>query len=602
MKIPVQNAALCLFTAALTMSSMAKAESALNPASPPETLERRITPINALPADFGPNVLVFDPSMPMDGIQSTLNQIYQRQETSQFGSDRYAYLFKPGSYNLSVPMGFYMSAAGLGNSPDDVTIKGGVNSLAAWSQGNSTQNFWRGVENLAIIPTIYSSLQVWGVSQATYQRRVHVRGSLWLFDYLYYPGGVNWSSGGFISDSVVDTDIVSGSQQQFVTRNSELTYWQGGVWNMVFVGDNHAPIDQWSTSPYTVVEKTPVVREKPYLVIDENNNYSVMVPRLKTNSQGISWGGYPDAASKLPINQFYIAHADSDNADTINNALEQGFHLILTPGIYHLSSSLKVNRANTIILGLGFATLKPENGTAAITIADVDGVSVNGIIMDAGAQESKTLLLAGTSVTNIGHSANPISLSDLSCRVGGTAPGRVQSCFVINVNNLLLDNVWLWRADHGNGVGWNVNPAKNGLIVNGADITAYGLFVEHFQETQTIWNGNGGHVYFYQSELPYDVPSQDLWMNNGVKGFPSYKVSNNVTSHTAKGVAVYANFYNNVQLENAIETPISPGVKLNHLVTAWLGIAPGSSVNHIINGTGNAVFNNNAAMQARSPD
>ena len=42
-------------------------------------------------------------------------------------------------------------------------------------------------------------------------------------------------------------------------------------------------------------------------------------------------------------------------------------------------------------------------------------------------------------------------------------------------------------------------------MVDGDDVTTYGLAVEHTLEDLTVWNGEGGQVYFYQSELPYDV-------------------------------------------------------------------------------------------------
>jgi len=69
------------------------------------------------------------------------------------------------------------------------------------------------------------------------------------------------------------------------------------------------------------------------------------------------------------------------------------------------------------------------------------------------------------------------------------------------------DNLWLWRADHGNNVGWTRNPADNGLTVNGNNVSMYGLAVEHFQKFQTVWNGESGKDIFYQSEMPYDVPA-----------------------------------------------------------------------------------------------
>jgi hypothetical protein len=555
----------------------------------------RPTPTNPNPVNFGPNVLIFDPSMPMATIQSQVNTIQNQQEPNQFGTERIAFFFKPGSYNpLIVQIGYYTTVHGLGLSPDDVTITGGVESKGNLTKGVALNNFWRGVENLAITPTDMNlpgqPTNMWAVSQATYLRRLHVKGELILWDTRFDNA---FSSGGFVADSLIDKQVTSGSQQQFLTRNTNLTQWNGQVWNMVFVGDEQPPSASWPVPPFTVVEKTPIIREKPYLVVDSSGNYAVQVPALKKDSQGISWTSTPDAATTLPINQFYIAQAATDTADSLNAALQQGYHLIITPGVYHLASSLVVNYADTVILGLGMATLTPDNGTPALTIADVDGVSVSGILFDAGPVQSSSILVVGPSTSNVDHSANPIALYDLSCRVGGAAAGLTQNCFTINVNNLILDNVWLWRADHGNGVGWGVNAAQNGLTVNGNDVTAYGLFVEHFEGVQTVWNGNGGSVYFYQSEIPYDVPNQAAWQQNSENGYPSYKVSSQVTTHTAQGLGVYCFFLNpNVQLDNAIETPTGSGIQMQHLVTVWLGQAPGTSINHIINGTGGAVSYN----------
>lgn len=568
----------------------------------------RPTPTNSSAVDFGPNVLIFDPSIPT--IQSQVDAIFQQQQSNQFGTQRYAYFFKPGQYNLNVQVGYYTTVHGLGQSPDDVSITGGVQSLAAATQGNALENFWRGVENLAVTPTD-AHINAWAVSQATYLRRIHIKGELWLFDFHFYgPNAHNYSSGGFVADSLIDTQVISGSQQQFLTRNTNVTKWIGGVWNMVFVGDQGQyylnpqapPGGSWPNVPFTIVDTTPVIREKPYLVIDSSGNYAVQVPVLKANSQGPSWATTPTAATTLPINRFYIAKSATDTAASLNAALQQGYHLILTPGIYHLASSLEVNYADTVILGLGMATLTPDNGTPALTIADVGGVSVSGILFDAGPKQSPSLLVVGPSTSNVDHSANPVALYDLSCRVGGAAAGLAQNCFTINVNNLILDNVWLWRADHGSGVGWNVNAAQNGLTVNGQNVTAYGLFVEHFEGFQTLWNGNGGNLYFYQSEIPYDVPSNAVWQQNGENGYPSYKVSSQVTTHSAQGLGIYCNFLNVAQLDNAIETPAGPGIQMHHMVTEWLGVAAGSSINHIINGTGNAVTDNGAHMQAKSPN
>ena len=138
------------------------------------------------------------------------------------------------------------------------------------------------------------------------------------------------------------------------------------------------------------------------------------------------------------------------------------------------------------------------------------------------------------------------------------------------------------------GAGWESNPVANGIIVNGSDVTIYGLFVEHCQEYQTLWNGDGGRVYFYQSELPYDVPSQEKWSHNGVKGFASYKVADKVVSHEVWGLGIYSFFTDAaVVLDNAIETPDGDGVKIHNALTVRLGGKDGSGITHVINGKGN---------------
>ncbi len=483
-------------------------------------------------------------------------------------------LFKPGQYDADVNLGFYVQALGLGHSPDDVTISGAVRVKADWrtdDPGDALLNFWRGAENLAVTPTLSadSSTNVWAVSQGTHLRRAHVKGPVALSD-----GG--WSSGGYIADSKIDTTITSGTQQQFFTRNTELTSWSGGSWNMVFVGDGHPPSGAWPGSPYTVVAATPVVREKPFLFVEPNGDYYVMLPGLKTASQGPSWTSGAAPGVSIPISEFANASAPTDTAATMNAALAAGKHLLLTPGIYHLADTIQVTRPDVVVLGLGLATLVPDNGTAALTVADVDGVTVAGILFDANTTSSPTLLQVGTPGSTSDHSHDPTALFDLHCRVGGPIPGTAESCITIDSNDVILDNSWLWRSDDGAGVGWDQNKSTNGLIVNGDRVTAYGLFVEHFQQFQTLWNGNAGTLYFYQSEMPYDPPSQASWEDNGVDGYPSYKVASGVTSHDARGLGVYCVFDTDLVAYDGVESPTAAGVTVQHVVLARFGGRPGA--------------------------
>lgn len=273
----------------------------------------------------------------------------------------------------------------------------------------------------------------------------------------------------------------------------------------------------------------------------------------------------------IALSDIYVAIANVDNATTINLALQRGYHLLLTPGVYQLDQPIVVRNTNTIVLGIGLATLQPTLDTPALVVADVDGVTIAGILLDAGQSLTPNLIQIGDSGSSADHSTTAIF--DVSCRVGGAAPTAKTMSF------------WLRRADHGaqsSFTGWDVNPASNGLIVNGDNVVAYGLFVEHFEEFQTLWNGNGGSVYFYQSECPYDVPSQAEWTQGGENGFPSYKVGSSVTSHKGEGIGIYSNFYNQVHLENAIETPTGSEIEMSHLITVWLNGNNQSAIDHTI--------------------
>ncbi|WP_433293251.1 ricin-type beta-trefoil lectin domain protein [Actinoplanes sp. CA-030573] len=549
------------------------------PTTPPTTV-----PSNPNNPDLGPNVSVFDPSMSASTIQSKLNSVFNSQVSNQFGNARYALLFKPGSYNVDANVGFFTQVAGLGLTPDQVTINGHVHVEADWwpdGSQNATQNFWRSAEGLNVVPA--DGLDRWAVSQAAPYRRMHVRGNLALSD-----GG--WSSGGFIADSKIDGQIQSGSQQQFLTRNSQMGSWTGSNWNQVFVGSPGAPAQSFPSPPFTTVASAPVIAEKPYLYVDGTGAYQVFVPALRSNASGTTWSSGSPAGTSLPISSFYVVKS-GDTATTINAALAAGKNLLVTPGVYHLNQTLNVTRANTVILGLGLATFVPDGGVDAIHIADVDGVRLAGVLLDAGTTNSNTLLQVGPAGSSASHAANPTVLSDVFVRIGGAIAGKATVSVEINSNNVIGDHAWIWRADHGNGgtVGWTTNTARNGLIVNGQNVTFYGLFVEHYQQYQTIWNGNGGRTYFYQNEMPYDPPNQAAYMNGSTQGWAAYKVGASVTTHEAWGLGSYCYFNVNPAVVNAhaFEVPAVSGVKFHDMVTVSLGGT--GTISHVINNTGAAV-------------
>jgi len=193
---------------------------------------------------------------------------------------------------------------------------------------------------------------------------------------------------------------------------------------------------------------------------------------------------------------------------------------------------------------LATPTCVPQTGTAAITVADVSGVQIAGLLIDAGPDNSPVLFQVGVAgASRVSHASDPTSISDVFFRIGGATHVTATESMEIDSDNVILDNIWAWRADHGQApVGWTVNVGINGLVVNGDNVTALGLAVEHYEGEQVVWNGEGGETIFYQSEMPYDVPSQSAWMDGSVDGYASYNVSPTVTSHSAHGIGVYSFF------------------------------------------------------------
>src|ERR1700722_11694729 len=530
--------------------------------------------------NFGPNVDIFDPSMSSASIQSTLDSVFNTQKLNQFGTQRYALLFKPGTYSAEANICYYTSIQGLGQNPDDVTINGDVTVDSFDGTGNATQNFWRSPENMAINPSAGSDR--WAVAQAGPFRRMDVHGGLEL-----YPASYGYASGGYIADTKVSGQVSSVSQQQWYSRDSNFGSWSGSVWNMVFSGVNGAPAQSFPTPPMTTLGTTPVSRDVPYLYIDSSGNYHVFEPSLRTNASGPSWANGPTPGTSVPMSQFFVADP-SMSAATINNALAEGCNLLFTPGVYTLNQTLNVTHADTTILGLGFPTLIPANGVNTMQVADVNGVRIDGLLFDAGTVNSAALLTVGTAGSTVSHASDPTSVQDTFFRIGGDIAGSATSSLVVNANDTIVDDIWAWRADHGNSgtVGWTTNTAANGMTVNGNNVEATGLFVEHYQKTEVAWNGQNGKVIFFQNEMPYDPPNQAAWMNGSSNGYPAIAVASNVTSFGAWGLGSYCYFNVNPAVNSAMafQSPTGSGIAWHDLLTVSLGNV--GTISHVINTTG----------------
>jgi hypothetical protein len=558
---------------------------------------------------FGPNVLIFDPGMPVSQIQASVDAIYAQQVNAEMGTNRYALLFKPGVYGsdsepLQMKVGYYTEVAGLGASPTDVTINGKIEVYNRCFGGGGTSdchalvNFWRTLSNLSLNINARgqdgcrASANFWAVSQASSMRRLNISGgNVSLMDYC--TAGPQFASGGFIADSNLPF-VINGSQQQWLIRNSRIGGWSNAVWNQVFAGVEGAPSDAtFPNPPYTTLAATPVSREKPYLFVDAEGDYAVRVPSAHTSTSGITWANGMTAGRTIPLRDFFVA-TPSDSVQTINNQLARGMNLLLTPGVYDVGKSISVKRADTVVLGLGHATLTAVDGAIPLTVADVPGVVVAGVTIDAGTVESPVLLQVGKKNGNASPKKNdasdPTTLSDVYFRVGGPHIGKADVALEVNRDNVLIDHTWVWRADHGvEGLSdtqrWNTNTGLNGLVVNGDNVTATGLFVEHFQEYNSLWNGDNGRTILYQNELPYDPPTQADWMHDGVEGWAGYKVADGVRTHRLDGGGVYVFNRNNpaIHTENGFEVPETPGVHLHHVMTVNLSAG---TIDHVVNGVG----------------
>jgi hypothetical protein len=557
------------------------------------------TPVMLADPQFGPNVLVFDPSMPTSQIQAAVDAVAARQVDDEMGTGRYALLFKPGSYGtaaepLTFQVGYYTEVAGLGASPTDVTINGHVdvyNRCLTPTNCIALDNFWRSLSNLTINVTGLADCRAagdfWAVSQAAPVRRVNVvGGTLTFMDFC--TAGPQFASGGFLADSRTGP-VINGSQQQFLVRDSSIGSWSNGVWNQVFAGVQGAPVQSFPDPPYTVLAADPVSRERPFLYLGADQRYAVFVPAARTASSGPTWGSAPTPGRSIPLSRFFVAHP-SDSVVTLNRQLDRGRSLLLAPGVYDIGQSIRIRRPDTVLLGMGVATLTAQDGAVPVLVDDVPGVDIAGIMIDAGPANSPRLLQVGRRHDGRrgpgrDHRADPTALQDVYFRIGGPHLGRATVSLEVNSDDVILDDIWAWRADHGTGVGWTSNTADTGVVVNGDRVTATGLFAEHYQKYNVIWTGEAGRTIFFQNELPYDAPDQASWQHDGVLGWAAYKVADRVRSHEVWGAGsyIFTNVNPALHATRGFEMPVRPGVRMHDLLTVELGAG---TLDHVVNDTG----------------
>eukprot|EP01098_Paradermamoeba_levis_P012444 TRINITY_DN5453_c0_g1_i1.p1 TRINITY_DN5453_c0_g1~~TRINITY_DN5453_c0_g1_i1.p1 ORF type:complete len:692 (+),score=171.65 TRINITY_DN5453_c0_g1_i1:193-2268(+) len=569
------------------------------PTSPTTTATVAPTP-EPNPPVWPSNVFIFDPATP--GVtQSVVDRVFAEvggtspPDNGQFSSSRYAFLFRPGNHPVNVNIGYYTTLHGLGSDPTETLIESvqAENGDTNYQVG-ALNNFWRGAENFQTTPTktwnnVPNSM-LWAVSQAAPLRNVVINGNLQMYQ---YNSGccAGYASGGYLANARITGTVYSGSQQQWISRNAGvLTAWNGGVWNMVFVGSNgNLPAQHCSNvggNPYTSAPTTPVIAEKPQLYYNSDGKFSLVVPSVKYNSVGPDFT--TSSANIIDFNSVYVA-TPNDTAQFLSAKIAIGHHVVFTPGIYVLKSSIVVSKPGMVLLGIGIATLQCEGAPCIVVNDGVDDVRIGGILLQAGTTTSSTLLQWGTTKSSK-LKLKPSFMYDVYARVGGPTDSTrvsVSTDVMVTINsaNVVIDNSWLWRADHDVGgiVYSRNNPVNNTLVVNGDGVTAYGLAGEHSLQDLVVWNGENGATYFFQSEFPYDV---DTEYSTG--GFVAYRVNSTVSNHVALGVGAYSNFRDHtVVVKSAFVSGPSAGVKFQAPLTVFLNGNGG--INSIVNGQGKPV-------------
>jgi hypothetical protein len=626
--------------AATPLAAAPLAASALTAASASATVAHSAPPSaaslcpGATTTAFGENVCVFNPSMGQAQIQSDINAIATAQVPvgSQFDSQRYAVFFEPGTYGsaadpLVFQVGYYTQVAGLGAMPQDTVINGVIdvfNNLctAGTNDCNADDNFWRSLSNLTLNVDLPSATPAyappavdafgagcdntndfWAASQAAPIRRAIINGNVFFQDYC---ANHNFASGGFIADSQVSGTLFWLGNQQYIVRDSSIGGASGcpnGLWNMVYSGVEGAPAPVFTgqCQQNTVLPASPVSEEEPFLYTNSSGGFRVFVPAVQANSSGPSWASGTEAGSSLPLSSFFIANPATP-VPLINVALALGKNLVLTPGVYDLSQPIVVSHPDTVVLGQGFATLVPQRGNAALVVLPNTGVKVSGLIVDAGPVNSPVLVSVGIPLPAPQAAGDPDTIQDVFFRIGGaeTTATSATVSLLDNAPSSIIDDVWAWRADHGNDVGWTANTADTGLVVTGNDVTAYGLAVEHYQKSEVIWTGQGGTDVFFQNELPYDPPSQADWNESATQlGYPAFVVGNNVRTFQGYGMGSYVVFINTTATlhdAEAFQAPQTPGVQFHDVFGLW--IAGSGGLDSVINGVGGAATNTADPSQA----
>lgn len=576
--------------------------------------------VTALPPQHQPNppiwpasVKIYSPSSPIEQMRAELQESWNSngyqpptgEAQGRFSVRRYAFMFMPGEYDLDFPIGYYVQVLGLGALPGDVVFTGDQGphvpcNLQKPGPGQLT-TFWRGAERFR-----REGSMDWLVSQACVLRDVHITGDL----VLQKDGA--YASGGYLGNSIVEGEVVGGGQQQWFSRNARIGSWSGVGWNAVFVGvtsDNSQPDLNRSTcgsmqdgGQRVVVEKAPLVAEKPFISVDpqDSTKFNLNVPWHQYNRSGPDW----QRGRVYGFESVYVTQP-TDTAAEINGKLLEGYHVVMSPGVYILDSPLRIFHDYQVLLCLGLSTLLSMEGHAAVTVdGGLQGVRIAGCILEAGQRKTDTLMQWGNGTkTNPAEFRAPSFMHDLFARVGGPGFGgnigntaTADVMVRISADDVIGDDLWLWRADHyehGTTLAHTVPkigltrlgelPCDHGLVVTGNRVKMYALAVEHAQKDQVRWSGEDGETYFFQCEIPYGVNTE-----YAQKGYVAYRVLDGVQRHDAWGIGAYSYFRDfPVWMPTAFRVPdaLVRQIRQPFVIKLWAH----SGINTTINGIGPGV-------------
>ena len=295
----------------------------------------------------------------------------------------------------------------------------------------------------------------------------------------------------------------------------------GGAWSNVYVGCAGAvpePSAAGAEPRVSVVDQAPVIAAKPYLVIDDVGRYNMRVPLVAKDVVGAALDApYRD----VPFESVFVADASRHGAREINEALRAGLDVVLAPGIFQLDEPIRMSRPGAVVMGLGYSTLvAPASGAACVIADDAGGMRLASVVLQASevpAGDSSLLRWGGDGRNG---PVGPERRFRCARRAGVTGRASV----TVHVASRASDNLrrsWsTWRQATSSwticGSGAPITPSwrpgeqragpgeqyhlvvpgecsvKNGLVVDGDDVTAYGLAVEHTDQDQVIWRGERG--------------------------------------------------------------------------------------------------------------